>query len=1170
MPEMRLPNTIEETHMIGQIVSHYRILERLGRGGMGVVYKAEDTALGRTVAIKFLPQGIASDPVALERFRREARAASALNHPNIVTVHEVGECEAGSFLVMEFVQGETFRGRMKRNLDLAALVEYGIQIARALKAAHQAGIVHRDIKPENIMVRSDGYLKLVDFGLARVDITPDGETQSLGITKEGSWLGTIEYCSPEQARAETLEWGTDIFSLGIVLYEAATGVHPFHSASPLATANGILSQDPIPPTRINPGIPPALERLLLSMLQKDARLRPTSAEVEQALNGLGTSATGADNVFLKTPDRHTVGRSGPLQELHSAMGWVTAGRGAMVCVSGESGIGKSTLVEEFIASLNINGHTCGVARGRCSERLQEGEAYLPIIEALDSLLHSGSADTVSRIMRTLSPSWFLELAPVQQPDSAMIRLADAKATSQERLKREFLAFLQELCRHRPLLLFLEDVHWIDTSTVDLLAYVAAHFESLPLLLVLTYRAGEMLERKNPLLQLKLDLEVRGFCRELSLRFLGKEDVEAYLALEFPQHRLPHRFAEFLWQRTEGNPLFMVDLVRDLRDRKLIVLEQGRWILAQPIDEIGSDVPASVRSMIQRKIESLSEQDRKLLQAASVEGAQFHSSVLADVVSADPADVEERLERIEQIHFFVQAIGEKEFPDGTLTLHLRFVHALYQNALYAMLTPTRRTSLSAATAKSLLQFHPGSQASVAHELALLFEAAREFSRAAEFFQIAAERAARVFANEEAAILARKGLEMLSKLPQSVEKTQKELALQVTLGPVLVSTRGFANVEVEQVYTRARKLCAELGQSPHLFPVLWGLWNFYEVKGQLDTALQLAQQMLQLAEESKDDALLLEAHYAIGDTLFWAGEFEESLQHVEQSLKLYHRPKHHSLAFVYGGYDPAVACLAYSAWDLWMLGHPEQAVARSKESLALADALHHPFSQAIALSFAAMLHHARHDPAATRQFAEQTIALCAEHGIAIFLEMGKIMLGWANNQEREGTEGIELIREAISDWRASGAELVIPQFQQVLAAALAECGSYDEALLAVEEALSVISNTGDRSFEADCWRWKGELLWRRREGADSIHSEAEACLHKAIAIARQQKAVSLELRAHLRLSPLLAARGEVEVAHQSLAEIHGKFKEGFDNHDLKHAKRILDELRPQVHSVGDTSG
>src|SRR5208337_4118995 len=360
----------------------------------------------------------------------------------------------------------------------------------------------------------------------------------------------------------------------------------------------------------------------------------------------------------------------------------------------------------------------------------------------------------------------------------------------------------------------------------------------------------------------------------------------------------------------------------LRDRKIIVQDQGRWILSQPIEDIGNELPASVRSMIQRKVDSLSEQDRRLLQAASVEGAEFHSVVLAAAISADPAEVEERLEDIERVHFFVQRIGEKEFPDGTLTLHLRFVHSLYQNALYATLTPTRRTGLSTATANALLRLHPDSRVNVAHQLALLFESARDFSRAAEFFQVAAERAAGVFANQEAAILARKGLEMLARLPPSPEKTQKELALQITLGPVLVSTKGFANPEVERAYTRAKKLCAELGQSPHLFPVLWGLWNFYEVKGQLDTALQLAQQMLQLAEESKDTALLLEANYALGDTLFWAGDFERSLHHVEEALKLYDRPKHHSLAFVYGGYDPAVASLAFSAWDLWMLGRPDR--------------------------------------------------------------------------------------------------------------------------------------------------------------------------------------------------------------------------------------------------------
>ena len=757
--------------MIGQIVSHYRILERLGKGGMGVVYKAEDTTLGRTVAIKFLPEAIAGDALALERFHREARAASALNHPNIVTVHEIGEDTAGSFLVMEWIQGETLRSRMKRSMDLATVINYGIQVARALKEAHQAGIIHRDIKPENIMVRSDGYVKLVDFGLARVGITPDGETVSVGITKEGSWMGTIDYFSPEQARAESLEWGTDIFSFGIVLYEAATGVHPFAAASPFSIANGILSQDPIPPTRINPELPASLERLLLSMLQKDSRLRPTAADVEQVLESLHAPTTDMSSLVLKAPDRHTVGRVHQLHALHAAFGHAMAGQGSLVCVSGEAGIGKSTLVEEFLASLNLTGHSFGVGRGRCSERLADGEAYLPVLEVLDSLLHSNNGDSITRILRTLAPSWFLELLPAQQQDSSMIRLADSKATSQERLKREIFAFLQEVCRHRPLLLLLEDVHWIDSSTVDLLAYITGRFESLPLLVVITYRAGEMVERMHPLLQLKLDLEARGACREVSLQYLTKADVEGYLALELPQHCLPPSFSEFLWRRTEGNPLFMVDLVRDLKDRKFIVLEQGRWILSKPIEAIGSDVPASVRSMIRRKIDSLSEQDRRLLQAASVEGAEFHSVVLAAVVSADAAEVEERLEVIERNHFFVQRIGEKEFPDGTLTLQLRFVHALYQNALYAMLTPTRRTGLSAATANTLLRLYPDSQVSVAHQVALLFESAREFARAAEFFQVAAERAADVFANQEAAVLARKGLEMLAKLPASPKKRRR---------------------------------------------------------------------------------------------------------------------------------------------------------------------------------------------------------------------------------------------------------------------------------------------------------------------------------------------------------------------------------------------------------------
>ncbi len=1147
------------SRMIGQTISHYRILEKLGGGGMGVVYKAEDLNLRRAVALKFLPKELARDAQSLERFRHEARSASALNHPNIVTVHEIANSEAGSFLVMEWIQGETLRKRMERGLDLSSLAQYGIQVARALRTAHEAGIIHRDIKPENIMVRPDGYVKLVDFGLALVTtLAPGSETRSLRLTQGGTLLGTLAYFSPEQARTEMLQSGSDIFSLGLVLYEAAAGRHPFAASSQFAIVNGIVTQNPLPPSRLNPEIPHTLEQLILAMLEKDARLRPSAGEVEQVLASLGGAKPGGEALILRAVDRKTVGRGQELAELQTAYGAAAAGRSSLICVTGEAGIGKSTLVEEFVGELNGTVHPGSVAHGRCSERLGSNEAYLPFLEALDSLLHSDSGDSVSRVMKTLAPSWYLELSPAQHEDSSLVRLVDARAVSQERLKRELIALLQEISKLKPLLLFFEDVHWSDVSTVDLLAYIAAHFESLHVLVAVTYRPAEMVQSKHPLLQLELDLQSRGLCREIRLDFLGQTDVEKFLTLEFPANKFPREFVQFIWEKTEGNPLFMVDLVRDLRDRKSLVLEQGSWTLAQPLAKIRNEIPASVRSMIQRKIDSLSEEDRRLLQAASVQGTEFHSAVLAQVLNAEPAELEERLETLERVHFFVQKIGETEFPDGTLTLRLRFVHALYQNALYAMLTPTRRVTLSSAAANTMLEFHGDSQNAIAHSLALLFEAARNFGKAAEFFQIAAQRAAGVFANQEAAALARKGLELLAKTPQSPERSQKELTLQITLGPVLVSTKGFASAEVEKVYMRARKLCSEQEETPQSIPVLWGLWSFYEVKGELGMALELAEQMLRLAERSRDEAFLLEAHYALGDTLFWVGDFERSLHHVLEGIRHYDSKKHHALSFVYGGYDAGVACLSFAGWNLWMLGRTEQALARTNESIALAQKLQHPFSKSIALSFGALLHQLRRDVASTRKLAKETISLCVEHGIETFLEMGNVMLGWAQNEESPDSGGVELIRNGIAAWRATGADLVVPHFQQILAAALLENGNYGEALTAIEQALALIPATGDHSFEAECWRLKGDLIWRCRSGNES-RDEAENCLGKAVEISSQQKALSLELRAQVSLGRLLTQRGESESAQRSLAKTYAQFQEDRDSEDLRQAKIVLDGLR-----------
>jgi len=1128
---------------------------------MGEVFRAFDTRLNRPVAVKLMRDAGTKDAPALQRFLREARAASALNHPNIVTIYEIGETPSGEhFIVQEFIEGRTLRTLLEGALGFAQVVEIARQVAHALAAAHAAGIVHRDIKPENIMVRADGYVKVLDFGLARVVDAADSNdrtTQSDMGTTPGTILGTTAYMSPEQARGETAGPPSDIFALGIVLYEMAAGQRPFEAPTPVAILAAILSDEPLPLSRLNAAIPYPFDVLVNGMLRKEPDWRPSAREVEDALSALRGQDVPAIAPAVGAA-RTTVGRDAELSALRRAYFRVRDGSGLLLAVSGEPGIGKTSLVEEFLAELATSGERPIVMRGRCSERLAGAEAYLPILEALDNLLHrrtreAGHSTSVNNTMKLLAPTWYVQVAAAGLNDTAIDEVRErAGAASQERMKRELAAFLQEISRAQPVVMYLDDLHWADVSTIDMLNYLAARFVGMRLLVLMTYRPAEMALAQHPFLTVRNDLRAHGAFEELALGFLEPTDVERYLALECPSHEFPPAFAAMIHAKTEGNPLFMADLVRYLHDSGAITEEQGRWRLARSMSDAPIDLPESVRGMIAKKIEQLEESDRRLLTAASVQGHEFDSVTVGAAVETDAADAEDRLDVLERVHVFVKRGEEHEFPDFTLTQRYQFVHVLYQNVLYASLQPARRSALSGRVARGLVEHHGAQTASIAGPLAVLFESARDFAASAQYFLNAAEHAVGLFAFREALSLVDRGLHVLRTLPDGPQRKQLELGLQMIKGRSLRSLKGWARPEVEEVFARARQLCLELEDPPELFPVLCALAHFHMIRGNLRECRDRADELIVQADHLANSAYLMAAHHIAGVSREFIGDMVESSRHLERAREL-HRPAEHSAYTAMYGFDPGMLARAMTSRPLWALGYPDRARERALETLALARSQRQPMTLAFALVVMQGLYLYRGEAADALTIGDELTVLCREYGLRQEAEWSRSFQGSALALLGRTVEGIDQLKDSLAVQHAMSAGLVRPAFLALLADALRQEGRVEEGMMAVDEGLAHAERTFEGGYVAELHRMRGELL--RLTGNDPA---AEASFRTAIDYARAQQTKSLELRAATGLAKLLRASGRASDARGVLAPVYEWFTEGHHTTDLVAARDALAEM------------
>jgi predicted ATPase len=398
---------------------------------------------------------------------------------------------------------------------------------------------------------------------------------------------------------------------------------------------------------------------------------------------------------------------------------------------------------------------------------------------------------------------------------------------------------------------------------------------------------------------------------------------------------------------------------------------------------------------------------------------------------------------------------------------------------------------------------------------------------------------------------KGLEVLQALPDTPSRAQHELTLYVTLGAPLLATKGYAAADVGAVFMRARELCQQMGDTPQLFQVLQGLWAFYVVRGELQTALQLSEQLLSLAQRLHNPGLILEGALRLGISLTTLGRCVAAREYFDQAMGLYNPQEHQSHAFLYGQ-DPQVVCLCQLALGLWSLGYPTQALQRSQEAVHLAQTLAHPHSLAWALLYAALVHALRREWQAVHRQTEPLIALCHEQGFAYRMAQARILQAWALAQQGQGETAVAQMRDSLAAVHNTGAMAYRPYFLGLLADVYRQLGQVSEGLAAVDEGLNIIDKTGERLYEAGLYRHKGTLLLAL---SAANHTQAEASLQRAITLARQQQAKSLELQATIDLARLWQHQGKSASAHQLLTEISAWFTEGFDTADLQEARALL---------------
>ena len=839
-----------------------------------------------------------------------------------------------------------------------------------------------------------------------------------------------------------------------------------------------------------------------------------------------------------------VGREQEIGLLVARWAQVKEGVGQVVLLSGEAGIGKSRLVQVLQAHVAAEPQAW-LTPCQCSPYHQHTALY-PLIDLLERVAlrfeREESSPQKLRKLEGFLVQYGLPLAEAVPLFAALLSLplpADytALTVSSEQQKQQtlhaLLTIFVRIATQQPVLLIMEDLHWVDPSTLEFLSLLVDQGPTARILALLTFRPDFTPPWAG-----------RAHLTQVTLPRLPQRQAAEMTSWVAHGKTLPPEVVEQVVARTDGVPLFVEELTKMVLESGLLQERQECYELTGPLPPLA--IPATLHDSLMARLDRLAAV-KGLAQLGATLGREFSYELLHAVSPWDEGTLHRGLHQLVEAELVYQ---RGALPHATYM----FKHALIQAAAYQSLLRSTRQQYHQRIAQMLAAQFPGVVEAQPELIAQHYTAGGCHEEAIPYWQRAGEHASERSANLEAISHFTTGIALLQTLPETPAHTQQAVTLHIALGAVWLVLKGNAAPEVAHAYTQARALCQQGGETPALVPVLFGLWRYYIAQPQLHTARECGETLLRLAHQVDDPALAVIAHYALGVTCLCLGAFLAARQHLEAGIARYTPDQRRAPVFRIGQ-DLGVGCRAYAAITLWLLGYPGQALARLHEALALAHELSHPYSLAFARCMAAVVAQYRRDVLAVHEQAEAAVALATAQGFPFWAAVGTSMRGWALAMRGQGEEGLTQVRQGIAAWRATGAAMSVPYYCTMLADVSAHLGHTEDGLQALAEAYTLVEQHEEHWWEAEICRLQGVLLLRQ---ALPPQDEAEAWLQQALDVARRQEAKALELRAAMSLARLWQQQGKQVAARELLAPIYGWFTEGFDTADLQEAKALLEEL------------